>query len=240
MIPIRVITAPALALALMACCPASLPAQPSQDAAVGQAEQQAGREAVRLVDQAHGKAETGSHATHGEEVNQNPLDWRTNLAIWTGIVFLVLMFVLWWFAWGPIASALDQREQAVANQIAEAEKSNDDAKAILAQYEQKLSDAKNDVRALLDQARRDAEQTGRQIVEAARGEARQEHQRALAEIENATAGALKELAERSADLAVGLAGKIVRAELKASDHVSLVERAVADFVAEKPSDSQAP
>jgi F-type H+-transporting ATPase subunit b len=184
--------------------------------------------------------EPGHKAAHAEEISPNPLEFRTDLAIWTGIVFLVLMFVLWWFAWGPIANALDQREQAVANQIAAAEKSNQDAHKVLAQYEQKLSDAKNEVRALLDQARREADQAGRQIVEAARGEAREEHQRALAEIENATAGALKELAERSADLAVGLAGKIVRAELKPSDHRGLVERAVADFVTQKPGDSQAP
>jgi F-type H+-transporting ATPase subunit b len=183
--------------------------------------------------------EPGHGPAHGEEIDPNPLEFRKDLAIWTAVVFLVLMFVLWWFAWGPIASALDQREQAVANQIAAAEKSNRDSQTVLAQYEQKLADAKNEVRVLLDQARREAEQTGRQIVEAARGEAHQEHQRALAEIENATAGALKELAERSAGLAVGLAGKIVRAELKPSDHRGLVERAVADFVTKKPSDSQA-
>jgi F-type H+-transporting ATPase subunit b len=184
--------------------------------------------------------EPGHGAAHAAEVDPNPLEFRADLAIWTGVVFLVLMFVLWWFAWGPIASALDQREQAVANQIAAAEKSNQDSQKVLAQYEQKLADAKNEVRALLDQARREAEQAGRQIVEAARGEAREEHQRALVEIENATAGALKELAERSADLAVGLAGKIVRAELKPADHRGLVERAMADFVAKSASDSQAP
>jgi F-type H+-transporting ATPase subunit b len=240
MIPTRVVTALALGLALLACSPAFLPAQASEDAALGQAERQAGREAVQLGDQAAGKAEAGAHDVHGEQGNPNPLEFRTDLTIWTGIVFLVLMFVLWWFAWGPIASALDQREQAVANQIAAAEKSNQDSQKILAQYEQKLADAKNEVRALLDQARREAEQAGRQIVETARGEAREEQQRALVEIENATAGALKELAERSADLAVGLAGKIVRAELKPSDHRGLVERAMADFVAQKSSDSQAP
>jgi F0F1-type ATP synthase membrane subunit b/b' len=56
----------------------------------------------------------------------------------------------------------------------------------------------------------------------------------LAEIENATAGAIQELAERSADMAVGLAGKIVRSELKAADHATLVQRAVADFARKKP------
>ena len=67
---------------------------------------------------------TRSWSRPRREVDPNPLEFRTDLAIWTGIVFLVLLLVLWKFAWGPIASGLDQREQAVADQIAAAEKSN--------------------------------------------------------------------------------------------------------------------
>ena len=56
-----------------------------------------------------------------------------------------------------------------------------------------------------------------------------EKQRALREIEAATAGAIKELAEQSATLAVGLAGKLVQAELDPKAHVRLIEQAVSDF-----------
>ena len=51
-------------------------------------------------------------------------------------------------------------------------------------------------------------------MDKAREEAGIERQRAVQQIESATLAALKELAERSATLAVELAGKIVGARLK--------------------------
>ncbi|MBN1589973.1 MAG: F0F1 ATP synthase subunit B [Pirellulales bacterium] len=164
-----------------------------------------------------------------------PLDWQNDLALWTGIIFLVLLLVLWKFAWGPIADGLAKREKGIANQISEAEQANNDARRLLAEYQQKLAMAAEDVRKMSEQGRRDAEQSGRQIVEAARGDARAEHERALAEIDQATNNALAELAQRSAQLAVELAGKIVKAELRPSDHVELVQQAVAGFT--KTSDN---
>ena len=49
-----------------------------------------------------------------------PFSWQSDLAIWTGVVFVVLLLVLWKFAWGPIADALARREQSIAGQIREA------------------------------------------------------------------------------------------------------------------------
>ena len=84
----------------------------------------------------------------------------------------------------------------------------------MAQYQQQLVEAKDEVRGILDRGRRDAEQVGREILDKTKAEAQAERQRAVRQIEVATAGALKELAEQGADLAVELAGKIVQAELK--------------------------
>ena len=56
-----------------------------------------------------------------------------------------------------------------------------------------------------------------------------ERQRALGQIEQATTEALKDLAQESAALAVGLAGKIVDRQLDAAAHSQLIEQAVTDF-----------
>ena len=69
----------------------------------------------------------------------------------------------------------------------------------------------------------------------AKEEAAAERNRALQDIDTATNAALQELAEKSADLAVDLAGKIVRAELKPADHSKLIERTMSDFGSEPPS-----
>jgi F-type H+-transporting ATPase subunit b len=159
----------------------------------------------------------------------NPLEWKGDLALWTGVVFVVLLLVLWKFAWKPIAEGLDKREKTVVDHLAQAQQQNEEARRLLDSYQQKLVHAQDEVRALLERARRDAEQAGRETLEKTRAEVRQEHQKALREIDAASAQAVKELAELSAGLAVQLAGKIVRGSLRPADHTQLIQDAIRDF-----------
>jgi F-type H+-transporting ATPase subunit b len=177
----------------------------------------------------------GAVAAEAEAADTNPLAFKTDLALWTAVIFVVLLLVLWKFAWGPIADGLRRREQGIADQISEAEESNRQAKELLAQYEQKLVDSKDEVRKLLEKGRHDAEQVSRELIDQARQETLAEQQRSLRQIDAATANAMKELAGYSADLAVELAGKIVRAELKPKDHAELIQQAMANFVRQPPS-----
>jgi len=186
---------------------------------------------------AHGApAAAGEKSAHGEAAQEaaNPLEFKADLALWSAVIFVLLLLILWRFAWGPIAEGLDKREKLIAGQIAEAERRNRDAQALLDQYQQKLAHSQDEVRALIDQARRDAETMGRGLIDKARAEAHREQEAAVREIEMATNGALKELAERSADLAVELAGKIVQGRLSPAEHSALIHQAVARFGEAKP------
>ncbi len=178
----------------------------------------------------HSEGETGESA-HGEhdESNTSPLEFKTDLAIWTGVVFLIVLSLLWKFAWGPIAEGLDKREQRIADEISAAEKSNTDARDLLQQYQDKLAASKDEIHQMIEAGKRDAEKIGQGIKEKAQSDADANTRRALEEIELATAGALKELAERSASLAVDLAGKIISEKLTAQSHASLIEKAVSRF-----------
>jgi F-type H+-transporting ATPase subunit b len=167
---------------------------------------------------------------HGaEKPLPSPLEFDPDLAAWTFIVFLLLLAVLWKFAWGPISEALDLREQKIADNIAAAEQANLDAKRMLADYEAQLASAYEKVRAILEEARRDAEATAKQIEADAHTRVAADIERGKHEIETATAQALKELAETSANLAVDLAGRIVSAKLNPADHANLITQALAKF-----------
>jgi F-type H+-transporting ATPase subunit b len=159
-----------------------------------------------------------------------PLTFKSDLALWTAAVFLVLLWILWRFAWKPIAAGLDKREHGIAEQIAQAEAANQQAKQLLADYERKLAEAKDDVRGIVDQGRRDAEKLGQELIDKAKDEARAEQAQAVKQIEAATDAAVKGLADRSAAMAVDLAGKIVGAKLKPGDHTRLIEEAVQEMV----------
>jgi F-type H+-transporting ATPase subunit b len=160
----------------------------------------------------------------------SPERWRSDLAIYSFVVFLLLMAILTKFAWGPIGKALDEREAGIASNIAKAQGAADEAKAMLANYEKKLAGAADEVRAMLEEARRDAETTKTQILAEAKVAAQQESDRAIREVQTARDGALKELAEKSADLATDLAGKMLRAQMSKADHSRLVQETVSQFV----------
>jgi F-type H+-transporting ATPase subunit b len=184
---------------------------------------------------AEGSTATSAHTVpgmNGMPEHSKPADWRNDLAIYSLVVFLLLMTILTKFAWKPISEALDKRERDVADNIAKAQRAADEAKVMLAQYQAQLASAADQVRGMLDEARRDAESTKVSIIEEAKKSAEAEHDRALRDIKAATDGALHQLAEKSADLAVDLAGKMLQAKLTKSDHQQLVADGVKKFLAE--------
>jgi len=212
---------------------------PGALAAEAAAQEEGGEVQAVPQDAAHADDHGGGHGhitQHG--VGDHVLDptWiRTDLAIWTFVVFLVVLALLWRFAWGPIVEALEAREQRIADNIAAAERQNKQAADLLKAYELKLQNAANEVRAMLDEARRDAQHTQEEILAKARAEAEAERQRALRDIDIATEHSLKRIAEEGANLAVDLAGRIIRAQLKPEDHARLIQEALGEFASRTPS-----
>jgi F-type H+-transporting ATPase subunit b len=186
-----------------------------------------------------------SHAEHGHhehiglanpsESVEDPSEFKSDLALWTFVVFCLLLTVLWKFAWGPIEAALAKREQIIHDHLAAAERSHDEAKAMLAEYERKVASAAEEVKAMLEEARRDAEQTKVQIMAEAKAGSDAERARALRDVEAATDAALKQIGEQAANLAVDLAGRIVGAKLSPADHSKLISDAMVKFRTGSPS-----
>lgn len=143
----------------------------------------------------------------------NPLAWQTDLAIWTAVVFLILLAILWIFAFGPIVKALDMREKSEMDKINAINKANSDAKELLLQYQTQISGAQEEAANILADARAAADRQKDDIIAQARDAAAQERERAKAEIQSATDAALQEIAQKSAELATDLAGKIIKRDI---------------------------
>jgi F-type H+-transporting ATPase subunit b len=187
--------------------------------------------AVPLRAAEHGDEHGAGHGVHyGQvDVDLDPSELKGDLAIFTFVVFLLLLAILWKFAWGPISHGLEKREHHIAEQIAAAERANAEAKQMLSEYERKLASAQDEVRAIIEEARRDAAHTQQEILAQARADAVAEMDRAKREVETAKDQALRELAETSANLAVELAGKIIRTQLDAGQHAQLVTEALSQL-----------
>ena len=175
--------------------------------------------------------EIGHNPPHGVALKdfESPAEFRSDLAIWSLAVFLLLLGLLGKFAWKPIMEGLDKREQGIEHQIAETKAANAEAKQMLASYERRLSEAADEVRGMLEEARRDAESTKQSIVAEARKAAEDEQARAKHEIGLARDEALSSIAEKAGDLAVEVAGKFLREKIGNEDHSRLIRDSVASL-----------
>ena len=170
-----------------------------------------------------------------EEGGINPLDFQKNLALWTGVMFLIFYLLLWKFAWKPIAEGLDKREHQIADQIQQAQASNNDARRLLADYQAKLASSAAEVRGILEQGRRDADALGQQILLKAKADTDLEKQRGSARSTRPPPGRSRSWPRRPTKMAVELAAKMLQAEIDPKAHTRLIEQAVSDFSKVTPS-----
>ncbi len=217
----------AIALCFTICTVQAL-AQPAEKA------EESAAEAVQTAetaghDAAHEAAETEAAG------DPNPLAFRTDLALWTFFVFLILFGLLSYFAWPQLATALDERERRITDNIAAAEAQNAEAKRLFAEHEAKLAAAAGEVRALLEEARRDADHTRRSIEADGHKAAQDELARALREIQRARDAAVQDLAVSSANVAIDLARKVVREQLTPDQQSQIVRDALAKLTTATPS-----
>lgn len=165
----------------------------------------------------------------GGEEAANPLYWSNDLAFFTLLIFLGVLFILTKYAWKPIIAGLNAREESIANNIDSAAAAKEQAEAQLKAYDEKLAGANEEAAALIAEAKADATAAKEKILAEASTEAQRTKDRALADIASAKNAAVQELAQSSVDSAVSLAGSIVGRSLNKSDHAELIEKSVKQF-----------
>lgn len=165
----------------------------------------------------HGAAEGGGISPFSGDVGN---------ALWTLIIFALVLFVLGKFAWGPILSGLQTRENFIRESLEAARRDREQAEARLREYEERLATARAEATAIVDEGRRDAEVVKRRVEEETKAEADRMIERARREIQIATESATKDLYRLSTRLATDMATRIVGRELSPQDHERLIAEAI--------------
>ncbi len=151
------------------------------------------------------------------------LDPHVGTIIWTVITFLLVLFVLKKWAWPPILSALDEREERIRSAIDDSEKARQEAEAVLSEHRSKLAAAEDEARQIIAEAREVGEKARNDIVEQAREEAQRAIDQARTSIEGEKRTAIAELRREMAELAVHAAGRLIDANLDDEKNRGLVD-----------------
>jgi F-type H+-transporting ATPase subunit b len=152
-------------------------------------------------------------------------------AVWTLVVFGLVVFLLGKYAWGPILTRLQEREGFIRDSLSQAKADRLAAEAQLKAYEDKLAHARAEATKIVEEGRRDAEAVKARIELTAREESDRMIARAKREIDLARDTAVKDLYTMAGRLATDAASRIIRKELKGEDHERLIAEAIANLEA---------
>lgn len=167
-------------------------------------------------------------AEHAEE-SVDALAWSPDLALFTLVLFVLFVGILSMFAWKPIMNALDERERSVSEKIDTAEANAAKMESLKNEYEAKLAAAAEEASRLVAEAKKDALLAKDKILADAAEEANRQRDRAIADIQSAKDAAVRELAQKTVDSAVVLAGQMVRKEINPDVHQQLIQDSLDRF-----------
>lgn len=150
-------------------------------------------------------------------------------AVWTLVIFLLVIVVLGKFAWGPLLGGLQQREEFIRRSLQEAKQDREAAEARLREYEEKLSTAGVEATQIVEKGKSEGEKLRAGIEDKARDEADKMVDRARREIELAKQSAIKDLYATSSELATEIASRILQRELNPQDHEKLISDSIKEL-----------
>jgi F-type H+-transporting ATPase subunit b len=127
----------------------------------------------------------------------------------SAINFLILLAIVWTFAFKPLARTLEDRKEAIEQGLKDAEQARRDRESAESERVATLAEARREANDILARAQKVAQETRDADIAATREELERMRVRATAEIDAEKTRAIGELRGEVADLALAAAGRVV-------------------------------
>ena len=147
--------------------------------------------------------------------------------------FILLIYLVGKFAWGPVMDMMKKREDYIANEIEQAEKNRAEAEKASKEAVERLRQTKQEAQKIIEDARTAGLKQEQDIIEAAKKEAERIKQAAQEEIQNEKEKAIQALQDQVASLSVLIASKVIEKEISAQDQEKLIEEYIKEVGEER-------
>lgn len=171
--------------------------------------------ALLLLLQEHG-AEGGGAAEF------SPFSINTGLIFWTIIIFLILMVLLWRFAWPSILKSVEERERRIQKQLEDAEQANADAQRLLEEHKKQIAAARSEAQEILSKAKSISQKERETLLAKAREEYDALLGRARKDIDAEKDKAIQALRREAVELSIAAASRVIEANLDTDANRKLV------------------
>src|ERR1700682_4549661 len=144
------------------------------------------------------------------------------------ITFLLMLAILARYVYPEIVKLAEARQQAVAEQLKEAEKARADAEQSLKEAAAKLEDARKTAQSVIDAATKSGEQLRQELKQKTEEESKRTIETAKKEIEAERERAVQSVRSEVANLVVAATEKVIGETLDDAQHMQLIDRAIAE------------
>jgi F-type H+-transporting ATPase subunit b len=160
----------------------------------------------------------------------NPLiQVKPGLMIWTIVCFLISLYVLKRYAFGPMQKLIDERRERIRQALEEADNARSEARSLLEEHRRMIAQAKSEAEEILAETRRVAEINSRRMREETEAERQRRIEETRRQVEAETRRALEQIRQEVADLSLIAAEKVTRRSFADEDHRRLIEEAVGEL-----------
>jgi F-type H+-transporting ATPase subunit b len=148
------------------------------------------------------------------------------LFIWTILTVLVLVALLAKFAWRPLLTALESRQQQIRQSLDDAQRAKQELDRLQQESAQIVRAARAEAESVIASSRADGERLRNEMREKARAEADGIIKNAERQIQLETSRALQQIRHEVVDLSVMIASKLIQRNLTKEDNERLIEEAL--------------
>jgi F-type H+-transporting ATPase subunit b len=151
------------------------------------------------------------------------------LMIWTIVAFLITLYVLKRYAFGPIQNTIDERRQRIEQSIKEAEDARNEARRLLEEHRSLIGQARGQAEEILGEARKVADAQRERVREETEADRQRRLEETRRQIEAETHRALEQIRAEVAELTLAAATKVTGKALDDADHRRLIEDAIREL-----------
>jgi F-type H+-transporting ATPase subunit b len=135
------------------------------------------------------------------------------LAIWTWVVFGLLLIVLRKYAWKPMMDSVKARENTLAEAVENARRMKEELDKISIRQEAALKEAGEQAKAIIDSGRKSAEEVAAEVIQRSRAEAEKGVVMAREQIAFEKDRAVAELKNQAVDMIIKTSEKLIETNL---------------------------
>jgi F-type H+-transporting ATPase subunit b len=160
------------------------------------------------------------------------------LMIWTIVAFLITLFVLKRYAFGPIQKVIDDRREHIRRSIEEADNARDEARKLLEEHRALIGQARSDAEGIIAEARKTRESMEQRMREETEAERQRRLEETRREIAAETQRALEQIRSEVADLTLEATAIVVGKKLDSDRDRELITDAIGSLDFSRLEDSR--